>query len=116
MQKMNNKGMTLVEMIIGIALMAIAGIMLVTCFSSSAKIVNKATQFKLASASAAEAIELQSEDDGAVFSGKTDKVTFKVGTDQKEYTAEGEFLTSTADDVGLTYTEFLTGSFEEFEE
>lgn len=110
----NKAGMTLVEMIIGIALLSIAGMMLATCFGSTTKIVNQATLYKNESSAGAAAIELQSEEDGAVFSGKTDKVVFEINN--KSYTAQGELVSYSSDKTGLHYSEFLTGAFHEFEE
>ncbi len=59
----NNKGITLVEIIIGVAIFAIASIALVQGFVSSANIINRATLYKNASAAASSSVELQEEQD-----------------------------------------------------
>lgn len=78
MKRLNNKGMTLVEMIIGIALMAIAGVLLVNSFSSVANIINRATTYKNANSAVASSVELQepinSSDDNIEVSVNTDEI------------------------------------------
>jgi len=59
MKRLNNKGMTLVEMVIGMAILAIAGIMLASSFSATAGLINKATVYKNISSAAASTIELE---------------------------------------------------------
>ncbi len=59
----NNKGVTLVEIIVGVAIFAIASIALVQGFVSSANIINRATLYKNASAAASSSVELQDEQD-----------------------------------------------------
>lgn len=55
----NNKGVTLVEIIIGVLIFAIASITLVQGFVTSANIINRATLYKNASAAASSSVELQ---------------------------------------------------------
>ena len=55
----NNKGVTLVEIIVGVVIFALASISLVMGFVSSANIITRATFYKNASASASSSIELQ---------------------------------------------------------
>lgn len=55
----NNKGVTLVEIIVGVAIFAIASVALVMGFVSSANIINRATLYKNASAAASSSVELQ---------------------------------------------------------
>ncbi len=120
----NKKGMTLVEMIIGITLLAIAGIMLVQSFASCANIINRATLYKNASDATSSSIELQekqeSRDSDVSVDLSTDtsvKTIRIVGKKQNgtaiNKTVNGELMVST--DTGkskLTYREFLPGTFE----
>lgn len=55
----NNKGVTLVEIIVGVLIFAIASITLVQGFVTSANIINRATLYKNASAAASSSVELQ---------------------------------------------------------
>lgn len=59
MKTLNNKGMTLVEMVLAILILGIAGIMLVESFVSSMNIINRATLLKNASTAASNSVELQ---------------------------------------------------------
>lgn len=59
--KINNSGMTLVEMILGTVLLAIASMMLLSSFTTAANIINRATLYKEASTVGQTMIELQSE-------------------------------------------------------
>lgn len=61
MKRLDNKGMTLVEMILSILILGIASVMLVESFVSSMKIVNRATLYKNASSAVSSSIELDSE-------------------------------------------------------
>lgn len=61
----NNKGVTLVEIIVGVLIFAIASITLVQGFVTSANIINRATLYKNASAAASSSVELQEAQDSS---------------------------------------------------
>lgn len=56
---LNNKGMTLVEVVIGVLLIAIASIMMVQGFGTSARMINDANQIKYGSTNAESGVELE---------------------------------------------------------
>lgn len=113
MKKINNKGMTLVEMILATLILAIVGLSLASCYTSVAAILNSATLFKNESTIGAGAIETQSTEEGAVLSGKTDRVTYKVNGNV--IVAEGEYITYESEKCSLHYREFLVGTFDTFD-
>lgn len=120
----NKKGMTLVEMIIGIALLAIAGIMLVQSFASCANIINRATLYRNASDATSSSIELQekqvSRDSNVSVDLQTDSnvKSIKIVGKKKNgatinKTVNGELIVGTDNGKSeLTYREFLPGTFE----
>lgn len=116
----NNKGVTLVEIIVGVAIFAIASIALVQGFVSTANIVNRATLYKNASAAASSSVELQEEQ------ASVDKsVDIALSSQAKSITitgkrADGRTITATIDgeifsgkDDGaseINYREFVPGA------
>ncbi|MDO4833323.1 MAG: type II secretion system protein [Clostridia bacterium] len=120
----NKKGMTLVEMIIGIMLLAIAGIMLAQSFASCANIINRATLYRNASDATSSSIELQEEqgskDANVSVDLRTDTSvkTIRIVGKKKNgttinKTVNGELIVGS--DTGkssLTYREFLPGTFD----
>ncbi len=120
----NKKGMTLVEMIIGIMLLAIAGIMLAQSFASCANIINRATLYRNASDATSSSIELQekqnSKDANVSVDLRTDTSvkTIRIVGKKKNgttinKTVNGELIVGS--DTGkssLTYREFLPGTFD----
>lgn len=120
----NKKGMTLVEMIIGILLLAIAGIMLAQSFASCANIINRATLYRNASDATSSSIELQEEqgskDANVSVDLRTDTSvkTIRIVGKKKNgttinKTVNGELIVGS--DTGkssLTYREFLPGTFD----
>ena len=120
----NKKGMTLVEMIIGILLLAIAGIMLAQSFASCANIINRATLYRNASDATSSSIELQEEQDSkdanvyVDLSTDTSVKTIRIVGKKKNgttinKTVNGELIVGS--DTGkssLTYREFLPGTFD----
>lgn len=120
----NKKGMTLVEMIIGIMLLAIAGIMLAQSFASCANIINRATLYRNASDATSSSIELQEEQDSkdanvsVDLSTDTSVKTIRIVGKKKNgttinKTVNGELIVGS--DTGkssLTYREFLPGTFD----
>ncbi len=120
----NKKGMTLVEMIIGILLLAIAGIMLAQSFASCANIINRATLYRNASDATSSSIELQEEQDSkdanvsVDLSTDTSVKTIRIVGKKKNGTTinktiNGELIVGS--DTGkssLTYREFLPGTFD----
>ena len=124
LKRLDNKGMTLVEMIIGIVLLSIASIMLVNGFVSAAKMMDRATLYKNASATSSSSIELQTDED---ISSSDSNVKIKLerndGTIQVKgkksngqeisYNVAGEYLVSVDNgNSSLSYREFLPGSFD----
>ena len=120
----NKKGMTLVEMIIGIMLLAIAGIMLAQSFASCANIINRATLYRNASDATSSSIELQEKQNSKYSNVSVDLRTDtsvetirivgkkKNGTTINK-TVNGELIVGS--DTGkssLTYREFLPGTFD----
>ena len=59
----NNKGLTLVEIVLAILILGMSGLMLATTFSSAMRILNRATLYKNISSSAAATVELEEEQD-----------------------------------------------------
>lgn len=120
----NKKGMTLVEMIIGIMLLAIAGIMLAQSFASCANIINRATLYRNASDATSSSIELQEEqgskDANVSVDLRTDTSvkTIRIVGKKKNgttinKTVNGELIVgSDPGKSSLTYREFLPGTFD----
>lgn len=131
MKLLNNKGMTLVEVIIGTVLLAIAGIMLASSFSATASLINKATLYKNISSAAASTVELEE-----VQECKDERVTIELNdynesTGSKTVTVECEkynsaggkitdldfdidgsyIIASESDKSNLKYREFLPTNF-----
>ena len=132
----NKKGLTLVEIIIAICILGLIGTAFASCIASSLKIVNKATLYKNASATAQSMIELQDEnyaksknydDNIDVSLTKSGNMscnikykTYTKGADQDDvdklpessFTINGDIL-SASDKKGskLTYREFLPGNY-----
>ena len=124
MMKLDNKGMTLVELILAAVILAISGVMLATTFSSAMRIMNRATLYKNVSATAAETVELAEEQE------PVENFTYDVSSQEKNgtltisYTKDGVDATTTmngqyylatvqqADQrADLTYKEFLPSNF-----
>ena len=130
MKRLNNKGMTLVELIVGVVLLAICSLMLMRGFSTSANLVKKASVLKNASTLAANTVELQTVqtspydlvevelDNTLNASGKT-TVTIKAkktkpGTVSKDLscTVEGMYIVAKeTKGTNLKYKEFLPNDF-----
>lgn len=118
----NNKGFTLVEIIIGVLLLAIASIMLVQGFVSTANIVNRATLYKNSSAAASSSVELQEEQDSKdtsidiALSSQDSTITIKGkrsngGTVQVQ--SDGELFIGTDNgDSELSYREYVPGVYD----
>lgn len=117
----NKNGMTLVEMVVGIAVMAIVGVTLVTGFSGAANITNKANQFKNASTTTSSTLELeevQTSKDDAVSTSfdytdtTTITYTYKNGATEGQLSAVGLYGLSEESGTGLTYKEFYPNNFQ----
>lgn len=118
----NNKGFTLVEIIIGVLLLAIASIMLVQGFVSTANIVNRATLYKNSSAAASSSVELQEKQDSKdtsidiALSSQDSTITIKGrksngGTVQVQ--SNGELFIGTDNgDSELSYREYVPGVYD----
>ena len=123
MKRLDNKGMTLVELILAAVILAMSGLMLATTFSSAMRILNRATTYKNVSASAAETVEVAEKQD--TINGQT----FTVNTQEKNGTLtisyggsatgsfemSGQYYTANAskgdEKAALTYKEFLPSNF-----
>ncbi len=118
----NNKGITLVEIIVGVAIFAIASIALVQGFVSSANIINRATLYKNASAAASSSVELQEEQDSVDTS-----VDIDLSSQAKAITIKGKKANGTAINVTVNgdvysgtdngksqihYREFVPGGYD----
>ena len=114
----DNRGMTLVETIIGVALLAIASVMLVRGFVTTANIVNRATTYKLTSAEATATIELQEVEAGNKiieeneYSHSSGVIQVTYGPSNAKLNVDGEYIVCTDNDTGLTYKEFLSGNYD----
>jgi len=123
MKTLNNKGMTLVEIVLAIVILGMAGLMLATTFSSAMRILNRATLYKNVSTSATETVEVAEKQDtvnGQTFDVSTQEkngsltVTYE-GSASGSFQMAGQYYTansSKADEsVDLTYKEFLPSNF-----
>ncbi len=118
----NNKGVTLVEIIVGVAIFAIAAVALVQGFVSSANIINRATLYKNASAATSSTVELQevqeSEDTAVDVDLAKGSATITIkGVNSKGHSVQiqssGEIFTGTdTGDSELKYKEFVPGSYD----
>ncbi len=118
----DNKGFSLVEVIIGIALLAIASIMLIQGFVTTANIVNRATLYKNASAVVSSTVELQEKQETvdanveAALSSQESSITIK-GKRSNGLTVQvetdGEIFVGTDEgDSELEYREFVPGVYD----
>ncbi len=110
--------MSLVETIIGVALLAIASVMLVRGFVTTANIVNSATTYKLTSAEAAATIELQEVEtdntkiEDSEYTHTSGAIQITYGPSNAKLNVDGEYIMCVDEDTGLTYKEFLAGNFD----
>ena len=108
--KLNNKGMTLVEVIISLVILGIIGVTFTECLVSSTRILNRATLYKNESAKASAAVEVQDTKETNISQGT---MRFKT-SDGKQIEAVGEYISNktekTSTDTGLIYKEFVAGS------
>ena len=122
----NQKGLTLVELVLGIVILGISATMLALTFSSALRIVNRATLYKNVSATAAASIELEAKQDpisGNTYVSSIDhetadlEVKFKKAADPIEKTMdmEGQFLYGLVDqndaNIHLKYKEYLPSNY-----
>lgn len=110
MIKNNKSGMTLVEIVIAMAILAICGVALVSSFTTSFRILNRATMYKNESAASSEAIELSTTDS---IQSSSNTITFKISGISEEQTVKGDLIKNvtsvTSQETGLVYTEFISG-------
>ena len=120
----NNKGMTLVEIVLAIVILGMAGLMLATTFSSAMKILNRATLYKNISASAASSVELEEKQDaigGDTYNvdiaeeNSTVTITYTKDGATKTTTMSGQYMYGSAEksdiDAHLKYKEFLPSNY-----
>lgn len=125
MRKLDNKGVTLVELVLGILILGICAIMLATCFSGALSIINRATLYKMESSTAASSIELEEKqetesDDYSVTGLKYKSIpaegiqlTYKENGVSKTSMIQGQYLIATVEgtsDTKLSYKEFLSSN------
>ena len=117
----NKSGMTLVEMVVAIGIMALVGITLVTGFTGAANITNRAMLFKNASTTTSSTLELeevQTSRDEAVSTSfdytDTSTITYnyKKGSTEGQLSAVGLYGLSEEAGTGLTYKEFYPNNFQ----
>lgn len=79
MNRLNNKGLTLVEIIISLLILGIISTMFASCFATAARILNRATTYKNAVSAASSSVEVQetisSTDDRVVIETNADEIT-----------------------------------------
>ncbi|NLL63188.1 MAG: hypothetical protein GX241_02950 [Ruminococcaceae bacterium] len=123
----NNKGLTLVEIIVGFLLFAIAGVMFAQSFASTSRLVMRAALFKSESASASSSVELEEAQEPYTpyYTVTVDKtypsgdgkltVTYEKGGVSKTITMKGAYVVGKADAIDsnatITYREFLPSNF-----
>ena len=131
MKNINNKGMTLVEMIIGVLILGIAGTMLASSMAASTRLIDRASIFKYVSSAAASSIELAEAQECADKNYTIDlndyndstaakKITIKCEkygssgnkTDDLTFNIDGSLIESSeTDTTNLHYREFLPTNF-----
>lgn len=125
MKTLNNKGMTLVEMIISIVILGLAATLLVQSFVSSMNVITRATLYRNASATIASSIEtedaevskdpnVKSEVKYTSAAVKPVKVVLQNGTQLQISGSyiEGKDVGSTGNNgTGLKYHEFLPSNY-----
>ena len=120
----NNKGLTLVEIVLAILILGMSGLMLATTFSSAMRILNRATLYKNISSSAAATVELEEEQDviggdtyyvGIAEENSTVTITYEKDGATKTTTMSGQYMYGSAEkadaDAHLRYKEFLPSNY-----
>ncbi|MEG0979203.1 MAG: type II secretion system protein [Oscillospiraceae bacterium] len=98
----NKSGMTLVETIIGVVLLAIASLMLMTGFMTAGSLINEANIYKTSSAKVATAVEVKSS------LTSSDEISVGIKNGNFEYTKiPGKFLHYEDPDTHIKYKVFL---------
>ena len=130
MKRLNNSGMTLVEMILSILILGIISVAFAASFASAARVLNRATTYKNASMTASASVELgtkqaaindkyamSSFDHKAVSGDNSLKILYYKGEDKNNSSTvnmSGEYVVSIADgeDIHypLTYREFASSN------
>lgn len=117
----SNSGMTLVEVVLAILILAIGSFMLAEGFSASARITNRATLLRNSSVAASSSLEveeaLESKDPKINIDYSDDTsgsitVKYKIGGTEQQFTQSGQY--SIAKDTGetnLRYREFCPNNF-----
>ena len=124
MKVLNSKsGMTLVEMVLAILILGIGSIMLTECFSSAARMTNRATLYRNASVAASSTLELEEEygsNDPEVNISYNTKdpgvpivIKYKENENgpEKNFELEGNYGEANDSGTGLTYREFYPDNF-----
>ena len=126
MLKLNNKGLTLVEIVLAILILGISSLMLATTFSSAMRILNRATLYKNMSTSAAATVELESSQDSLIpdeyeVSDDSEDANIKITYIKEGVTYSGDngvpingryfygIVNSDSSSAHITYKEFQSG-------
>ena len=96
-------GMTLVETIIGFALLAIASIMLLTGFMTSAALIKEANDYKISSERVATVIDVED-----TVMKKTDEIIITAGGAQ----VQGQYYSYTDEETNLQYKAFVPSAIQ----
>lgn len=108
-KRLDNKGMTLVDTIVGFALLAICATMLAIGFSTCARLINEANTFKVESARVSTEVEVESYN----HENDTNKHEGSVVVDKnRNISVDGVFYKSKDPKTGLNYTLFVPKSIE----
>ena len=117
----NNSGMTLVEVIVSVLVLAIVVMMLASGFAGAANMTNRATLFRNASVTTSSSLEVEEavESDDSQVSVTYDcvdatediKMTYKKGSKEGTLKQGGQYASANDSGTGLTYREFYPDNF-----
>lgn len=113
----NKKGMTLVETIIGVVILAICSIMLFVGFGTCAHLINEANKFKVESARISTDVEvgiLKGDDPSNEASIQEGTVSFKDNTNEENimFSVQGKYYKTVDDGTGLKYSVFVPNTID----
>ncbi|MBQ0014497.1 MAG: type II secretion system protein [Oscillospiraceae bacterium] len=121
MKTLNNKGMTLVEVVLAIVILGIGAMMLAEGFSAAARMTNRATHYRNASVATSSTLEVEE-----VVESKDPKVSvdldykdassgitikYKKNGVDNTLTLPGQYAISNETNTDLTYREFCPDNF-----
>ena len=116
MKTLNNKGMTLVEVVLAILILGIGAMMLAEGFTASARMTNRATRYRNASVAASSSIETEeaypSSDPSVTItyqksnSNESITIKYKEGNADKTIVQKGKYSEANDSNSSLTYKEY----------